>query len=94
MWKSLEQIFEYDRSAARGQMSARGLLLFKHEGRLGNALAHALFDRVSVERVNPSEPSRSFSDYRVLLDGQPIAEMIESGGEKELGNGVTLVRRF
>lgn len=68
--------------------------MFRHDGRLGNAQAHALFDRVSVERVNPSEPARAFGDYRVLFDGQPIAEMIKSGGEKGLGNGVTLIRRF
>jgi len=94
LWKSLEQMFEHDHSAARGQMSARGLLLFKHDGRLGNAPAHALFDRVSVERVDPSEPARVFNDYRVLLDGQPIDEVIKPGDEKDLCNGVTLIRRF
>ena len=94
LWKSLEQMFEHDHSAARGQMSARGLLLFKHDGRLGNAPAHALFDRVSVERVNPSEPARAFGDYRVLFDGRPINETVEPSREKALGKGVTLIRRF
>jgi len=94
LWKSLEQMFEHDHSAARGQMSARGLLLFKHDGRLGNAPAHALFDRVSVERVDPSEPARAFTDYRVLFDGQPIDKAVKPGEEKELSNGVTLIRRF
>lgn len=37
LWKSLEQMFEHDHSAARGQMSSRRLLLFKHDDRLGNA---------------------------------------------------------
>jgi len=94
LWKSLEQMFEHDRSAARGQMSARGLLVFKHDDRLGNAPAHALFDRVTVERVDPAQPARVFGDYRVLFDGQPLDEVAPPGGSKELGNGVTLVRRL
>ena len=94
LWKSLEQMFEHDHSAARGQMSARSLLLFRHDGRLGNAPAHALFDRVSVERIDPSEPARAFSDYQVFFDDQPIGEVIEPGGVKDLGNGVTLIRRI
>ena len=94
LWKSLEQMFEHDRSAARGEMSARGLLIFKHDNRLGNASAHALFDRVTVERTNDSEPARAFNHYQVLFDGQPIDKVVKTGGEKTLGGGVTLIRRF
>lgn len=94
LWKSLEQMFEHDRSAARGQMSARGLLVFKHEDRLGNAPAHALFDRVTIERTDPDTPARNFSDYRVLFDGQPLDDYVSAGESKELDNGVTLIRRF
>ena len=94
LWKALEQMFEHDHSAARGQMSARGLLLFRHDDRLGNAPAHALFDRVLVERTNPDVPARSFEDYRVLFDGQAIGEVVQAGESRDLGNGVTLIRRI
>jgi len=94
LWKALEQMFEHDRSAARGQMSARGLLLFRHDDRLGNAHAHALFDRVTIERKHPDRPARDFSDYRILFDGRPIDEVVHAGGSKALGDGVTLIRRI
>ena len=94
LWQSLAQMFEHDHSAARGQMSARGLLLFKHNNRLGNSPSHALFDRVSVERIDPTSPARAFTDFRVLFDNQPIDGLIQPGNEKDLGNGVTLIRRF
>ncbi|MBE01582.1 type I-C CRISPR-associated protein Cas7/Csd2 [uncultured Marinobacter sp.] len=94
LWKTLEQMFEHDRSAARGQMSARGLLVFRHDDRLGNAQAHRLFERVTVERIDPDRPARSFGDYRLLFDGQPIDQVIQPGQSQELGNGVTLIRRF
>ena len=90
----LEQMFEHAHSTACGQMSARGLLLFQHNGRLGNSPAHALFDQVSVEHVDPTEPAGTFNDYRVLFDGQPNGEAVKLGGEKDLGNGATLIRRF
>lgn len=93
-WKSLEQMFEHDRSAARGEMSARGLLVFKHNDRLGNASAHALFDRITIERLNHAEPVRRFSGYEIRFDGAPLDEVVKAGEEKELGNGVTLIRRF
>ena len=92
LWKSLEQMFEHDHSAARGQMSARGLLLFKHDDRLGNAPAHTLFDRVAIERTDTSTPARDFSDYRVLFDGSPIDDVVAPGADKTLGNGVVLIR--
>lgn len=87
-------MFEHDHSAARGQMSARGLLIFKHDDRLGNAPAHALFDRVSIERVDADRPARDFSDYRILFEGAPIDEVVPVGKTKALGNGVTLIRRI
>jgi len=94
LWKSLEQMFEHDHSAARGQMSARSLLVFRHDDRLGNAPAHALFDRVTIERNDTDIPARDFADYRVLFDGQPLDEAVPVGGSRDLGNGVTLIRRF
>jgi CRISPR-associated protein Csd2 len=94
LWRSLEQMFEHDHSAARGQMSARGLLLFRHNDRLGNAPAHNLFDRVTIERIDKNKPARDFGDYRVLLDGAGLDDVIAVGASKDLGNGVTLIRRI
>ena len=93
-WKSLEQMFEHDRSAARGEMSARCLLVFKHDDRLGNAAAHSLFDRVTIKQNEPNEPVRSFSGYSVEFDGIPLDDVVLPRGQKDLGNGITLIRRF
>ena len=68
LWKALEQMFEHDRSAARGEMSTRGLYVFKHDSELGNAHAHALFDRVQIKRRDGVEVPRNFSDYEVAVD--------------------------
>lgn len=74
LWQSLEHMFEHDRSAARGEMIARHLVVFKHASALGNAPAHELFERVTVERVSGEKgsPAQSFSDYAVKLDGQVL----------------------
>lgn len=80
LWKSLEQMFEFDRSAARGEMSARRLIAFKHESELGNAPAHKLFERVSIKLDNGSKgqykPARSFDDYKIKIDNQDLPEGI------------------
>ena len=72
LWRALGQMFEHDRSAARGEMATRGLYVFKHESELGNAPAHALFDRLQVKPLNPGTAARSFTDYAVTFDGQSI----------------------
>jgi hypothetical protein len=51
LWQALEQMFEHDRSAARGEMATRGLYVFKHDSELGNARAHELFERISAAAV-------------------------------------------
>lgn len=70
LWRSLSNMFEHDRSASRGEMSARKLIVFKHDHPMGNAPAHVLFDRVKVERAEGDEdsPARNYSDYRVSID--------------------------
>ncbi|MCE4361697.1 type I-C CRISPR-associated protein Cas7/Csd2 [Xanthomonas hortorum] len=70
LWRALTNLFEHDRSAARGEMAARKLIVFEHEHPMGNAPAHVLFDKVKVERVESAdtEPARRFSDYQVLID--------------------------
>ena len=67
LWKALQGMFEIDRSAARGEMATRGLYVFEHEGTLGNAPAHQLFERVAVTRASEG-PARSFTDYAVAVD--------------------------
>ncbi|NWO04593.1 MAG: type I-C CRISPR-associated protein Cas7/Csd2 [Alteromonadaceae bacterium] len=70
LWRSLINMFEHDRSASRGEMSARKLIIFKHDHPMGNAPAHLLFDSVKVERAEGDEdsPARNYSDYRVTVD--------------------------
>jgi len=67
LWKALINMFEHDHSAARGEMSSKKLYVFEHESPLGNASAHALFDRIKITRKDLSRPARSFSDYIVQL---------------------------
>ena len=64
-WQALCQMFEHDRAAARGEMTTRGLYVFKHDSELGNAPAHALFERIKVQRKPGVETPRSFADYEV-----------------------------
>ena len=73
LWQALEHMFEHDRSAARGEMSTRGLYVFKHDSELGNAHAHALFDRITAKKT--ADVPRAFSDYAVTVDetGLPAA---------------------
>ena len=70
LWRALTNLFEHDRSAARGEMSARKLIVFKHDHPMGNAPAHVLFDTVTVTRTDDQAqtPIRSFADYRVAID--------------------------
>lgn len=79
LWQSLEHMFEHDRSAARGEMSTRGLYVFKHDSELGNAHAHKLFERIKVKKT--ADVPRGFSDYSVEVD------------ESDLPAGVTLLRK-
>ncbi|WP_213362059.1 type I-C CRISPR-associated protein Cas7/Csd2 [Brachymonas denitrificans] len=82
-WQALTNMFEHDRSAARGEMAARKLIVFKHESAMGNAPAHVLFDKVKVSRVDgeADTPARSYADYQVTIDenlpqGVSVTELI------------------
>ncbi len=70
LWKAVENMFEFDRSAARGLMCLRKLIVFKHDSALGDRPAYELFDRVACRRVTDG-PARSFSDYEITIDGKP-----------------------
>ena len=89
LWQALSQMFEHDRSAARGEMATRGLYVFKHDCELGNAPAHALFDRLHVTPKNLGTAARSFSDYAVTFDGQTV---VANGQSISVANGVQLTR--
>ena len=79
LWNALMNMFEHDRSAARGMMSSQKLFIFKHRDKLGNAPAHKLFDLVEIKRKAGSEgPARSFKDYTVTVGTAPDGvEIIE-----------------
>lgn len=87
-WQALDQMFEHDRSAARGQMATRGLYVFKHESELGNAHAHDLFDRLTVARRPEVDVARAFKDYAVFFDGQEVP----ATSERRVATGVSLFR--
>lgn len=74
LWQALINMFEHDRSAARGEMAARKLIVFEHDNAMGNAPAHVLFDTVDVTRAKPDEdgPARSFADYRVSVNAEVL----------------------
>lgn len=75
LWDALVNMFDHDRSAARGKMSVRGLYIFKHESPLGNAPAHKLFDLIKIERAgDENSPVRSFSDYSVTIRKEDLPE--------------------
>ena len=89
LWMALEQMFDHDRSAARGEMTARRLIVFKHDSPLGNHPAHRLFERVTVNRVfdgkayDPRDhrtqnlpPARAYADYAVNIDDNNLPDSV------------------
>ena len=82
LWQSIINMFEYDRSAARGNMAVRELIVFKHASELGNAPAYKLFDTVSVKRKEGVVTARSYNDYEVEV------------AEEQLPEGVSCTRRI
>ncbi|NGM47823.1 type I-C CRISPR-associated protein Cas7/Csd2 [Rhodobacter sp. SGA-6-6] len=90
LFEALKNAFEHDRSAARGEMTTRRLIAFRHQNALGNAPAHTLFDRVKIGRNVDGEfravddrgignlgPARKFSDYVVEIDRNGLPEGVE-----------------
>ncbi len=80
---ALEQMFDHDHSASRGEMATRALLVFKHDNALGNAPAHKLFDCVRVEKKETASglPARSINDYALTIK------------DSEMPQGVELIKR-
>lgn len=90
LFEALANMFEHDRSAARGEMATRKLIVFRHASALGNAKANELFDRVKTwrvfrgekhkpgdERLDNAPPARSIEDYAITIDRDGLPEGIE-----------------
>lgn len=91
LWEALMNAFEHDHSAARGEMNARALIVFKHDSKLGNARATQLFDLVKIEKVkveNGKEISypRQFEDYKVTINAKELSPC----EDVEIKKGVTM----
>jgi CRISPR-associated protein Csd2 len=76
-WEALINMFEHDRSASRGMMCARKLIIFKHNTELGNAPAYKLFDLVSIKAKNQVNAIRSFEDYEISIKKDSLPESVE-----------------
>ena len=70
-------MFDSDHSASRGMMAPQKLIVFKHESALGNAPAHKLFERVTVQRKSEVPVARAFSDYNVTVNKTGLPPGIE-----------------
>ena len=81
LWEAILNMFENDRSAARGKMAVRELIIFKHDSELGNAPAHKLFDAVKVNKREAGIQPRCYGDYEVTVCEEQIPE------------GVTCIRK-
>ena len=90
LWDAIEHMFEHDRSAARGEMAKRKLVVFRHASALGNAPAHDLFERVTTWRVHKGArhaigdhatdnwpPARAFADYAITVERDGLPEGVE-----------------
>jgi len=89
LYEAMANMFEHDRSAARGEMATRKLIVFKHANALGNAPAHSLFDRVEISRLFRGEahaiteqldnlpPARAFSDYQITINRAGLPDGVE-----------------
>lgn len=76
LWEALENMFDHDRSAARGLMTTRKIIIFEHSSNIGNAHAQKLFDTVIVERKDGAKPARDFDDYEIRVKRDEIPESV------------------
>ncbi len=76
LWQAILNMFELDRSAARGNMACRKLIVFKHDSELGNVPAYKLFDAVTVTRKDGVLTPRGFEDYEVAIDEAVIPDTV------------------
>jgi CRISPR-associated protein Csd2 len=76
-WDALINMFEHDRSAARGKMASRKLVVFKHFSDLGNAPAHLLFDQIRINRREDVDVPRGYGDYVVTINKEKLPTGVE-----------------
>lgn len=82
LWFAILNMFEHDHSAARGKMSVRALVVFKHDSELGNAPSSKLFDAVGTHLKDGLDSPRGFGDYGpIVVD------------ESQIPEGVTVIRK-
>lgn len=74
LWEAILNMFEHDHSAARGKMTVRELVVFRHESELGNAPAHKLFELVKAEKKEGVVAPREYTDYIVSVDEAALPE--------------------
>lgn len=77
LWDAIINMFELDRSATRGKMSLRKLIVFKHASQYGNAPAYKLFERIIVRRKDAEKIARSYDDYEVVIEKDTLSENVE-----------------
>jgi len=76
LWEAIINMFEHDRSAARGKMIVRKLIVFKHDKPIGNAPSHTLLERVKIIRKESEAPARAYTDYDVSVNHDNLPEGI------------------
>ena len=74
LWEALMNAFEHDHSAARGEMNARALIIFKHKSKLGNARSSELFNLVKIEKKDIVDFPRQYEDYIITIDKDSVPE--------------------
>ncbi len=77
LWEAIINMFEHDHSAARGKMSVRELIVFKHESEFGNTQAYRLFDTVKIKRYDENKPARAYSDYNISVDIEKVPKEVQ-----------------
>lgn len=78
-WTAIQKMFEFDRSAARGDMALRGLFVFSHAHKYGDAPAHKLFDAIEIKKTSDDEPNK-YSDYSVNVNESLLTDFYAAGG--------------
>ena len=76
-WEAVMGMFETDRSATRGKMSVRKLIVFKHSSEFGNAPAYKLFEKIKVQRKDSEKIARGYDDYEIIIEKENLPESIE-----------------
>lgn len=87
LWEAMLNMFEFDRSAARGNMATRKLYVFKHSNALGDAPSYKLFDSIDVHKRDDVMVPRNFSDYEIDFSREQVPDSVQV---TEMVDGVTL----